>query len=145
MTRNSSSNYPGKGSWLSHIQNTSWWNYSALASRRDSIYLSYVLISFPSLPNPKKGKKHQQLCYYIFSSSFQSLLLDTFSFLCNNIINFSCAFSYSNISIWENTIQHISMLKFWPLEIQYMFIFYLDLVWRMQLMIIKGLNFVLCM
>ena len=42
---------PGKVSWLSHIQNTGRWNYSALASRWDSIYLFgfYVLISFTSL------------------------------------------------------------------------------------------------
>ena len=41
----------GKGSWLSHIQNTGRWNFSALASRLDPIYLLgfYVLISFPSL------------------------------------------------------------------------------------------------
>ena len=42
----------GKGSW-SHIyvQNSGRWNYSDLASRRDSIYILgfYVLISFPSL------------------------------------------------------------------------------------------------
>ena len=46
-----SHNFSGKGSWLSHIQNTRRWNYSGLASRRDSIYLLsfYVLISFPSL------------------------------------------------------------------------------------------------
>ena len=43
--------WSGKGSWLSHIQNTGRWNYSALASRRDSIYLLgfYVLIIFPFL------------------------------------------------------------------------------------------------
>ena len=41
----------GKGSWLSHIQNTGRWNYSALVRTRDSIYLLgfYVLISLPSL------------------------------------------------------------------------------------------------
>ena len=42
----------GKGSWLSHIQNESRWNYYVLASRRNSIYLLdfYDLLASLSWP-----------------------------------------------------------------------------------------------
>ena len=42
---------PGRESWLSHIQNTFRWNYSAWARRHVSIYWLgfYVLIFLPSL------------------------------------------------------------------------------------------------
>ena len=65
--------YPGKESWLSHIQNTGRWNYSTLASRWNSIYLLgfYVLVSFPSLELP--GSISQIL--YLIKNALRQLFI----------------------------------------------------------------------
>ena len=58
--------YPGKGSWLSHTKNTGRWNYSALASRRDSIYFGFLCLN----PSPFSLNVTINHSLFIISSFF---------------------------------------------------------------------------
>ena len=56
----------GKVSWLSHIQNTGRWTYSALASRRDSIFIGFLCLN----QLPFSDLKRQTILNFIINIFF---------------------------------------------------------------------------